>query len=446
MATNAAPRRVVDRPDLSMHHVGRGGGCRHLVVGVTLLLMLLATVPGPAAGQTVVGCLLSGPEEYWPDMWLDTGAARLYLADWTNARILVHDTRSLARTGELSLAAYLPDRPYKLAGDSSSGSLFVIVCDGGWNCDDRVLRVDTETLAVDPTFDLTGRRGILVDEVGRRLLANGDPGWDEMLTVIDIDSGALTGTLNLSELMQTNGHVAMAATLNPLTGEALFFQGGVRDEGNDFLVVNGRTLGTERVFAPDAYGLWIEPDCATWNWLENKLYITTGNWQGYFIHDRDTGESSVTSCWNDGTGLFFSPATNRVYSGAEINNKTTVIAGEADECQDVGRLWGPIVGFVEAKRRAYFVGSGVTVLDETSLSILDSVPSCIPPPLEHRPFGDYGVAVDQKAGRVFARISEGDDDILYDNPGPEPDYTCVLVIDDTWPKRPVRRHIFPAAP
>ncbi len=422
----------------------KGGPIR--LAGMLAVISVLAIGPAPAAGQIVAGCLLSGPEEYWPDMWLDSTAAKLYIADWTNARILIHDSRSLSKLGEISLATFLPDRPYQLAGHQGTGTLYVIVCDGGWSCDNRVIAIDTHTLAVDPTFYLERKRSILVDEQGRRLLALGSPDFDEILTVFDVDSGTAIATINLSELMETNGHIAMATTLNPVTGEALFFQGGVRDESNDFVVVNGRTLETERILAPDAYGLWIEPGCATWNWLENKLYITTGNWQGYFIHDRDTGESSVTSCWNDGTNLYFSPATNRVYSGAEINNETTVIDGPSDSCQGVERLWGPVVGFLEAKRRAYFVGWGVTVLDEDTLAIGGFFPSCIPPPLEHRPLGGYGVAVDQKAGRVFARIYEGDDDHMYDNPGPELDYTCVLVIDDTWPKRPLRRHIRSSLP
>jgi hypothetical protein len=434
----------------SLTRKARGGWRRSAaplwLVGLLVLACAVTLTPTLVQAQTVAGCLLSGPEEYWPDMWLDTGAARLYIADWTNARILVHDTRSLSKLGEISLTSYLPNRPYKLAGHQATGTLYAIVCDGGWSCDNKVIAINTHTLTVDPTFSLEHKRSILVDEQGHRLLALGGPGFDEILTVVDVSSGTHLAEINLSDLMETSGHIAMATTLNPVTGEALFFQGGVRDENNDFVVVNGRTLQTERIFAPDAYGLWIEPGCATWNWLENKLYITTGNWDGYFIHDRKTGQSSVTSCWNDGTKLFFSPATNRVYSGAEINWETTVIEGASDGCQNFGRLWGDTVGFVEAKRRAYFVGSGVTALDEDSLSLRKFFPSCIPPSDEYRAFIDEGVTVDQAAGRVFARIWEGDDDHMYDNPGPAPDYTCILVIDDTWPKRPVHRHLGASAP
>jgi hypothetical protein len=87
------------------------------------------------------------------------------------------------------------------------------------------------------------------------------------------------------------------------------------------------------------------------------------------------------------------------------------------------------------------------VLDEDSLAIGDVIPSCIPPPEVHRGLGSYGVAVDQAAGRVFARIWEGDNDntALQDpSVGPELDYACILVIEDTWPRRPVRRHLAPS--
>jgi hypothetical protein len=356
----AAARRLrCSTPAHTSTHSRQGPVGRSALVALLLIGMTAAVVATPVAAQTVAGCILSGPEEYWPDLWLDTGAARLYIADWTNARILIHDSRSLAKLGEVSLAAFLPDRPYRLAGHAGAGTLYVIACRGGWSCDNRVIAIDTHTLTVNPSFDLLSRRSILVDEEGRRLLAAGYnavyPYTHEMLDVVDVDTDAIVATIDLTDLIQKDGHVAMAKELNPVTGEVLFFQGGC-SETSVFAIVNARTLHTERITAPNACGWWIEPDGATWNWLENKVYMTTQTWQGYFIPDRDTGESSVTSCWNDGTGLFFSPATNRVYSGAEINWETTVIDGPSDGCQGVERLWGPVVAFLEAKRRAYFIG------------------------------------------------------------------------------------------
>jgi hypothetical protein len=416
-----------------------------MIVSLALIAWGALLVPGLANAQMVAGCILSGPEEYWPDMWLDAPAAKLYIADWTNARILIHDTRSLARLGEVSLASFLPDRPYKLAGHQGTGTLYAIACRGGYDCDNRVIAVDTHTLVPRSLTGLTSRRSILVDEQGRRLLAAGyNPNYphQETVNVVDVDSDAILATIDLEDLVGNGGHVAMAQELNPVTGEALFFQGGCSPT-SVFAVVNPRTLHAERLTAPNACGVWIEPDCATWNWLENKLYITTQTWQGYFIYDRDTGASSVTSCGNDGTGLFFSPATNRVYSGAEIEHQTTVIDGPTDACQNVGGLWGPVVGFVAATRRAYFVGFGVTVFDENSLSIGTSFPTCIPPPVVHRGTSDLGVAVDQAAGRVFARIWEGDNDNTFGNVGPELDYACILVIDDAPPRPRAQRHFRP---
>ncbi len=449
MARDPGRRHAASSPTRETHDEWRRKAGPLWLVGPLVLAWTLTVAPMPVRGQTVAGCLLSGPEEYWPDMWLDTGAAKLYIADWTNARILIHDSRSLSRLGEISLTSYLPDRPYQLAGHQAAGTLYAIVCHGTCDSQSRVIAIDTHTLTSRSLAGLTSRRSILVDDQGRRLLASGYspvyPISHETLSVVDVDTDAIVATIDLTDLVSNGGHVGMAQELNPVTGEVLFYQGGC-SQTSVFAIVNARTLHSERIIAPNACGWWIEPDGATWNWLENKLYITTQTWQGYFIYDRDTGQSSVTSCWNDGTGLFFSPATNRVYSGAEINQETTVIEGASDSCQEVDGLWGPVVGFVEAKRRAYFVGFGVTVLDENSLSIVGHLPSCIPPPDVHRPFGDQGVAVDQANGRVFARIWEGDDDILYGNPGPELDYASVLVIDDTWPKRPVRRHVRTSVP
>jgi hypothetical protein len=382
----------------------------------------------PANGQSVVGCLLSGPEEYWPDMWLAPGAGRLYIADWTNARVLIHDTDSLAALGEISLSSYLPDRPQQVAGHEGTGTLYVVVDQGAANQDSTVLVVDTATLAVSALTGLGENLTIQVDEAADRLFAFGR--WSEAyaprytLTAVEVASSSVLGRVDIQTLMDSDAHIGMTG-LNPVTGEILFVNGS----DDRFVIVNGRTLVGEMIAVPGSAGWWF-PSCGTWNWLENKLYITTHDWGGYFIYDRDTGASTVTSCINDGTYLFFSAAKNRVYSSAEVNSESTVIDGASDACQTVEDIWGPVVGLVEGGRRAYFVGLGVTVLDEDSLTIVGDFPDCIPPPAVHRAMVDHGVAVDQAAGRVFARIWEGDDNHLPIYPGPEADYACVLVLQD----------------
>lgn len=388
--------------------------------------------PLPADGQTVVGCLLSGPEEFWPDMWLEAGAGRLFVADWTNARVRVWDADSLADLGSISLASYLPDRPQQLAGHEGSGTLFVVVDQGGATHESTVVVIDTDTRAAATITDLGWNATIQVDEAGSRLFAFGK--WSVeyapryTLTAVDVGTSSIVGRIDVQTLMDSDSHLGMTG-LNPVTGEIPF----VHSREDRFALVNGRTLATEVIIAPESAAQWTQLDAGTWNLRENKLYLTTNTWEGYFVYDRDTGDSTVAHCPpydNDGSGVFYSAATNRVYSGAEINRESAIIDGVSDECQLVEEIWGPVVGFVEQGRRAYYVGLDVTVLDEDSLTQVAVYPSCIPPPTVHRPLVSLGVAVDQSSGRVFARIWEGDDNHLPIYPGPETDYACILVLED----------------
>ncbi len=126
--------------------------------------------------------------------------------------------------------------------------------------------------------------------------------------------------------------------------------------------------------------------------------MTKSLWDGYFVFDRDTSTSTVVPSLNDGTGLFYSDAMNRVYSGAEINRVTTVIEGNTDESREVDlRSAYPVVGFVNATRHAYFTFSGkVRILEESTMQPVASFQDRIAG-------GVVGtvVRVNQASGRVF---------------------------------------------
>lgn len=364
-------------------------------------------------------------------MWLDATAKRLFVADWTNARILVFDSTTLDPLPAFSLTAYLPARPQQLAGHEGSGTLFVVVDQGGANAASTVVAIDTVTTQQTALTGLGNDLTIQVDESAGRLFAFGvavSPPLNATLTAISVATKGVLGTVDVETLMDLGPGALGMERLNPLTGEIPF----VQPFADQFVLVDGRTLTGELLVVADSAGIPYYLTGGTWNTRENKLTFTTVGWNGYFIYDRDNGQSSVTSCINDGSEVFFSSATNRVYSGAEIDARPTIIEGSNDACWngEVGWLSGPAVGFVEAARKAYFVGDSVTVVDEDTRTIVTSEPSCIPPPGSQRPLHDHGVAVDQAARRLYARVWEGDDNHLPIIPGPEADYGCVLVLQE----------------
>jgi len=222
------------------------------------------------------------------------------------------------------------------------------------------------------------------------------------------------GSLNIDDLMGGGSLDFSTDTwLNPVTGELVI--GNLNYD--KFVVVNGPAMTGEVITAADSRG-----GPGAWNPLENKIYITTVDWNGYFIYDRDTGISTTTTCINDGTLIFYSQATNRIYSGAEIDGRTTVIEGATDACQNVDLAPAlPKVGFMNATRHAYFTGAyQVKVLDEDSLTVVDTIPGCEP---EAYGAVDSQVVVSQALGRVFVRG-------YWSNPT---EGNCILVIEDKLP-------------
>ncbi len=369
--------------------------------------------------QAIVGSIESAEGTKWNDICLyQSGTGKLFVSDNTGARILVYDASSLAPLPEIALDSYLPDRPQMLAIHETSGTLFAVVDTGNATSYSKIVVIDADTQAVTDTIIDIGRSlSIDVDESRALLYAFGDKLWvAETLTSIDVNSHAVLGTVDIDDLMSSG--IIYYGGLNPVTGE-LFFNNLHYDQ---FVIVDGPNLEGEMISATSSSG-WE----GTWNWLENKLYITTSDWNGYFVYDRDSGASSVAGCVNDGTQLFFNEAMNRVYSGAEIDGESTVIEGSTDACQDVEvDSAHSVVGFVQSMHHAYFAGmDSVIVLDEDTLSTESSFPSC--GPCGGGGGAAHSIEVDQDGDRVFVRN--------YCNTA-EGIGSCVMIIDEDAPNYP----------
>jgi len=373
-------------------------------------------VPAQTWAQTVVGTINAPPETYWNYMELYQTGGKLFIADNTNAQILIYDANSLDYVDVISLAPYLPALPQCMAVHEGTGTLYVAVSLGYATSDTTIVIIDADTYAIaDNLTDIGMDLSLTIDESRARLYTLGRDDWlDETLTAININTNSIVGSLNIDDLMG-GGLLSfdMKRHLNPVTGE-LFFSNIHYDK---FVVVDGPNLTGELISATGSRG-W----GGTWNPQENKLYITRAAWNGYFIYDRDTATSTIANSYNDGTSLFYSQATNRVYSGAEVNGDTTVIEGDTDAWQDV-EVGGGLaeVGFVNQRHHAYFASPKlVCVLDEDSLTVVDSIPNCRP--------DCYGgvstqIIVNQNKGRVFIRS-------IWSQPV---EGSCVFVIDDLEP-------------
>ncbi len=355
-------------------------------------------VPAIAGAQTVAGTI-AGAGSRWDDTAVYEAGGKLFVDDVTGARVLVYDARSLAYLTEISFSAYSPRYPMSLAMHQGTGTLYVALGTGSATNETIIVPLNANTYAAGP--NLTGNGWdlfMVVDESRARLYTVGSKGVGNVLTAIDVNTNTVAGSLNLYTLMGTGSMSFGRNALNQVTGELVF----ANIHYDKFLIVNGPALTGQLITATSSRGY-----APAWNPAEHKLYITTAAWNGYFIYDADTAASSVTPCVNDGTQIFYSQATNRMYTSAELTGwpqgTTTVIDGATDACQNVtlpvGGLTG--IGFVNARRHAYFAGtSGTYVLDEDSLTVVASFPGS-------GGFGaaDAGVLVDQARRRAFVRTS-----------------------------------------
>ena len=374
---------------------------------------LVCLSPALARGQTVVGTINSPAATKWICMALYQTGGKLFIADNTNAQILVYDANSLGYLNTISLSSFLPSRPQTMAVHNGTGTLYVAVSTGMATSGSTIVIINAATNSIVDTITNIGWDVALgIDESRARLYTLGYISFaGHTLTAINCTTNGIVGSLNITALIGSGILVRSTDTwLNPLTGELVI--GNIHYD--KFVVVNGPAMTGELISATDSRG-WT---CA-WNPQENKIYIATVDWNGYFIYDRDTKTSTTTSCINDADRLSYSQATNRIYTGAEVNGKATVIEGATDACQNVNVAPGLFkVGFITATHHAYFVGvRSIKVLDEDTLTVVVTISNCNPDA-----YGgvDSQVVVNQAKGWVFIRSywtspSEG---------------SCVRVIED----------------
>jgi hypothetical protein len=356
---------------------------------------LVAWCLGPPAlqSQELVDTLESAAGVRWNDIWFYPTGGKLFVCDETSESVLVYDANTLASLGSISVSSYA-GTPQALAGHDGTGALYVLSDAGFATSVGDIVIIDADTQMVTGSLPAVGYNlTIDVDESRGRLYAFAGS-VDVRLKAFEVATNTADGNLDLNTADLMPSGIIVYGGLNPATGE-LFFANLHEDQ---FVVVNGETMVGELFEVESSRGRG-----GTWNPIENKLLITTINWGGYFVFDRDTDTSALTSCVNDGTLLFFSAATNRVYSGAEVNGDTTVIDGPTNACENVevgvGRA---AVGFVAATSHAYFLGSsGTSVLDETTLTEVASFPGC--GYCEGGGVVDHEIAVDQQGQRLFAR-------------------------------------------
>jgi hypothetical protein len=375
---------------------------------ISNLLILIFAASAPLSAQSIVGTITgpTGVKLMSPELY--AAGSKLFAVDSTNGRVLVYHSRTLALLGNIDFSGYAPYHPAYLAIDEGRGLLYVALVQSDLTGGSTIFVLDAGTHAVTATIPLAVAGPISGDFAHQRLYVWSDSpvtSAGDLMTSIDTATNTVVGSLDLYVLM--GGGLSGGRSLNRQTGEWLV----TNIHYDKFLVVNGPAL-TSQLYTVEGSRGW----AGVWNTVENKIVITTVSWMGYFIYDRDTGSSMITSVFNDGTQLAYNPVTNRVFSSSEIAQNTTVIEGATDAARNIEMPSGALteIGFVNGPRHVFFAGAkNAFVLGEKHLNLVQSFPDC-------GAGTAWDVIVDQANDRIFI--------FFYDSA-----LNYILVFDDPTP-------------
>ena len=361
----------------------RSGASRGIVQPMVALLALLAVQAGqPASGQTLVGTI---SRSGWAptSLALHRPGGLLLVGDSNSASVFAFDARTLAARGSVAVDLL---RVSDLVVDEASGRAFASCF--GIDCGD-VAVIDLGTMAPLGVIDTDTNTKLAQDQTLGKVYALHRFGF------LQVDAGTLTTVANPA----IHGNINRQMAVNPVTHEVFistFMSGGIMD------IVDGITL--QHTTVPDLAGLGVGV-----NWIENKVYTT----YGFQVYDRDTGSVTALQSYSDTTSSpVFSPVTNRMYAGAEVNSLASAIDGPSDQLVDFPMLGGRTgLAVHEAAAHVFFNGNPLALLDEASGIIeLMALPPAAPTGLS---YSTDDIVVDQSSGVLYA-LNGGNVEVVQD--------------------------------
>jgi uncharacterized protein (TIGR03437 family) len=196
-------------------------------------------------------------------------------------------------------------------------------------------------------------------------------------------------TLNDSETTVPGAGILCPIAVNPVTHEVF----GAGPSLRTMTIVDGLTLAVTTV--PYAAG-----NLAV-NWLENKLY---SGWRSNTIYDRKTNTVmpiGIGEDQNDATYLGFNPVSNRMYTGMEIDQETTIIDGPTNSTWNLplrDTAYPPPVVRLSTNHVYFPGGTSTIVVDDTS-QMFKKVP--VDKLFKGGEYFYQAIAINQTTGRVY---------------------------------------------
>lgn len=339
---------------------------------VTVMLLIFLFFPIQIRSQSIVGKIEK--EGLKPlSMVVYEAASKLCVFNSTDDKLLIYSENDLSLIKEIQLTRFWTSGA-KMIIDEQTGKLYV-----GVEGRVYIIELNNNYAVKEKTISNAGKFcGMEADFQKRQIYALSMT--DIYILNIDTEEG--------QKLSFSSYSLRTALCVNPVTHEVFITN---RHEDN-IDILDGNTLSLSKINGITGW------DIVT-DYKRNKIYVSTWTWGGIWMLNRITGESKIITPVADYSDLFYSPETDRIYTNAEIDEKSLVINTVTDEGKifPMGSFSG--IGFRTKTKHLYYPNSTyIGVFDEEN-DFYEQIP------VE----GLYGfsgliyssITVNQTSGRVY---------------------------------------------
>ncbi len=351
------------------------------------VLFIGLALPPALLSQTVVG-KISRPNLRPYAVAVYEAGNKIFVADDASGNLFTYDGNTNSEINSAAIGAKVSS----MLVHQASGKLYALSFDAK-----KIAVVDAKTGAF--IKHLPGKY-----PTGFTFLGSGDLALDDKLgkvyafvsgdTVAQIDIA--TDNITPIALSPASAVFFTVMAVNPTTNE-LFITRTQPNAAASFLeIINGSTRQKTSVpgIGGGALGIGV-------NWLENKIYVSTGGGVGvpFRVLHRNTNTINTIPADNDATYFFFDAGRNFVYTSSEVNAFTTIIDGAADSFFNFPMASSTIAAASrQATGHLYYASTKFTGMLDRETQVLEMIP------VDNPNAGGViiqSIAINQTTGRVY---------------------------------------------
>lgn len=353
----------------------------------TLVVFISLALPPALFSQIVVG-KISRPNSRPYAVAVYEAGNKIFVADDATGNLLTYDGNTHSEINSVTIGAKVSS----MIVHEASAKLYALSFDAK-----KIAVINAKTGALlkhlpgkYPTgFTFLGSGSLALDDNLGKVYAflSGD-------TVAQID--IVTDSITPIALSQASSVFFTVMAVNPATHE-LFISRTQSNAASSFLeIINGNTMQKTSVtgIGGGAFGIGV-------NWIENKIYVSTGGGVGvpFRVLHRNTNTVKTIPADNDATAFFFDAAKNFVYTSSEVNAITTIIDGAADSFFNFPMASSTIAAASrQATGHLYYTSTNFTGMLDRETQVLEMIP------VDNPNVGGViiqWIAINQTTGRVY---------------------------------------------